>query len=332
VEAADPFVKTNNTTTLFLEKVIRATRLPALLLIFSLPALVVHADFNGTDYFPTGSAKWDAVTAGGTSKLTVTNGRYEYTHTGASSGNDFVWRRWNVNQGSYTNDWSVQVDVHLNAFSMSSDNQYINLNLGIQDNSNPDLSYAVAIDRYWNGANVMDFYSGLGDISTEIANTTTDAALRISFDSLAKTLTAWYDADGAANGYTWIPLETVSIASGDNNWGMTTSSQFNACLIGGSGYITATSGQAYFDNFLATGLVCNPQVKTNDACFGVRTNCFGFTITGVSDQVVAVDACTNLSNPVWLTIQTNTLIGGSSYFADPYWTNHPGRFYRLRSP
>jgi hypothetical protein len=324
-------MKTNNTTTLFLGKVIRTTRLLALLLIFSLPALVVHADFNGTDYFPTGSAKWDAVAAGGTSKLTVTNGRYEYTHTGASSGNDFVWRRWNVNQGSYTNDWSVQVDVHLNAFSMSSDNQYINLNLAIQDNSNPDLSYAVAIDRYWNGANVMDFYSGLGDITTEIANPATDAALRISFDSTAKTLTAWYDADGAANGYTWIPMETVSIASVDNNWGMTNASQFNACLAGGSGYITASSGQANFDNFLATGLVCNPQVKTNDACFGVRTNCFGFTITGVSDQAVAVDACTNLSNPVWQPVQTNTLIGGSSYFADPCWTNYPGRFYRIRS-
>jgi len=321
-------MKTNNSTTLFLEKVIRATRLPALILIFSLPALVVHADFNGTDYFPSGSTKWDAAVTVGTPKLTVTNGRYEYTHTGASAGNDFVWRRWNVNQGSYTNDWSVQVDVHLDAFSMSSDNQYINLNLVIQDNSNPDLSYAVAIDRY---SNVMDFFSGLGNITTEIANTATDAALRISFDSTAKTLTAWYDADGPANGYTWIPLETVSIASGTNNWGMTTASQFNAGLAGCSGYITATSGQAYFDNFLATGLVCNPQVKTNDARFGVRTNCFGFIITGVSDQAVAVDACTNLSNPVWLPVQTNILIGGSSYFADPCWTNYPGRFYRIRS-
>jgi hypothetical protein len=326
---ADKHIKTNNTTTLFLEKVIRATKLPALLLIFSLPALVVHADFNGTDYFPSDSTKWDAVIAGGTSKLTVTNGRYEYTHTGASAGNDFVFRRWNVNQGSYTNDWSVQVDVHLDAFSCSADEQYINLNLVIQDSSNPDLNYFLAINR--DSRPMMDFESGLGDITTEIANTTTDAALRISFDSTAKTLTAWYDADGAANGYTWIPMETVSIASGANNWGMTTGSQFNACLAGGSGYITATSGQAYFDNFLATGLVCNPQVKTNDACFGVRTNCFGFTITGISDQAVAVDACTNLSNPVWLPVQTNTLIGGSSYFADPCWTNYPGRFYRLRS-
>jgi len=322
----------NSATTLFLEKTIRATRLPVLLLISSLPTLVVRADFNGVDYFPNGSTKWDAVVAGGTSKLTVTNGRYEYTHTGASAGNDFVWRRWNVNQGSYTNDWSVQVDVHLGALFCSADDQYINLNLGIQDNSNPDLSYAVAIDRYWNGANVMDFSSGLGNITTEIANTSTDAALRISFDSAAKTLTAWYDPDGAANGYTWIPLETVSIASGDTNWGMTTASQFNAFLAGGSGNVTATSGQAYFDNFLATGLVCNPQVKTNDASFGVRTNSFGFTITGVSDQAVAVDANTNLSTLAWQPVQTNTLTGGSYYFSDPQWTNYPVRFYRLRVP
>jgi len=31
-------------------------------------------------------------------------------------------------------------------------------------------------------------------------------------------------------------------------------------------------------------------------------------------------------------LQTNTLNGGSSYFSDAQWTNHPGRFYRLRWP
>jgi hypothetical protein len=30
------------------------------------------------------------------------------------------------------------------------------------------------------------------------------------------------------------------------------------------------------------------------------------------------------------TIETNTLIGGASYFSDPELSNHPSRFYRLR--
>jgi hypothetical protein len=81
----------------------------------------------------------------------------------------------------------------------------------------------------------------------------------------------------------------------------------------------------------------NPQARTSDASFGVRTNQFGFTITGSSNLVIVVEACTNLNNPFWSPLGTNTLntfIGtnGTSYFSDPSWTNHPGRFYRFRSP
>jgi hypothetical protein len=47
---------------------------------------------------------------------------------------------------------------------------------------------------------------------------------------------------------------------------------------------------------------------------------------------VVVEASTNLANPVWSPVGTNTLTGGASYFSDPRWTNYPARFYRLRSP
>ena len=49
-------------------------------------------------------------------------------------------------------------------------------------------------------------------------------------------------------------------------------------------------------------------------------------------MTVVVEACTNLANPAWHPIGTNTLISGSAYFSDPQWTNYPARFYRLRSP
>jgi hypothetical protein len=76
----------------------------------------------------------------------------------------------------------------------------------------------------------------------------------------------------------------------------------------------------------------NPQAQTKSATFGVRTNRFGFNITGSSNLVIVVEACTNLANPIWSPVRTNTLTGGLSYFSDPQWTNYPGRFYRLRSP
>ncbi len=76
----------------------------------------------------------------------------------------------------------------------------------------------------------------------------------------------------------------------------------------------------------------NPLVDTTDASFGVRTNRFGFTITGASNLVLVVEASTSLANPAWIPVGTNTLVFGSSYFGDPQWTNYPARFYRLRSP
>jgi hypothetical protein len=63
----------------------------------------------------------------------------------------------------------------------------------------------------------------------------------------------------------------------------------------------------------------------------VQNNQFGFNIAGTSGLVIVVDTCTNLANPVWTPVATNTLSGGSSYFGDPQWTNYPGRFYRLGS-
>jgi len=76
----------------------------------------------------------------------------------------------------------------------------------------------------------------------------------------------------------------------------------------------------------------NPQVQTSDASFGVRTNRFGFKITGTTYIPIVVDACTSLSSPGWLPLQNCTLTNGSIYFSDPQWTNYPARFYRLRWP
>jgi hypothetical protein len=79
-------------------------------------------------------------------------------------------------------------------------------------------------------------------------------------------------------------------------------------------------------------MLWNPQVQTADSSFGVRTNRFGFNITGTAGLVIVVEVCTNLTNPIWSPVGTNSLTAGSSYFSEPCWTNYPGRFYRLRSP
>ena len=64
--------------------------------------------------------------------------------------------------------------------------------------------------------------------------------------------------------------------------------------------------------------------------FTYTTNSDGLTITGPSNLVIVVEACTNLANTAWYPVGTNTLTGGSSHFGDADWTNYWARFYRLR--
>lgn len=74
-----------------------------------------------------------------------------------------------------------------------------------------------------------------------------------------------------------------------------------------------------------------PSILSFKPAFGTQSNAFSFTISWATNISVIVDACTNLSNPDWQPIQTNTLTAGSAYFSDPQWSNYPARFYRLRS-
>jgi hypothetical protein len=71
----------------------------------------------------------------------------------------------------------------------------------------------------------------------------------------------------------------------------------------------------------------NPQANS----FSRSGGQFGFNLTGPTNAVIVVEACTNLSHPVWLPVSTNTLSSlGTSAFSDP--TGYPMRYYRFRSP
>ena len=63
---------------------------------------------------------------------------------------------------------------------------------------------------------------------------------------------------------------------------------------------------------------------------GAQTGGFGFNIGWAPSKSVAVEACTNLADPIWVPIgTTNTVFDGTSSFGDPEWTNHPQRIYRV---
>jgi hypothetical protein len=74
-----------------------------------------------------------------------------------------------------------------------------------------------------------------------------------------------------------------------------------------------------------------PVILTTAPNCDIQNDPFGFTISWATNGSVVVEACTNLANPTWSPVGTNTLTEGTSYFSNPKWTNYPGRFYRVRS-
>jgi hypothetical protein len=102
-------------------------------------------------------------------------------------------------------------------------------------------------------------------------------------------------------------------------------------------YLPGTMGWGPMLGVFWPTVLWNPQAQSVNASFGAGTNLFGFTITGSSNLAIVVQAATSLTNPVWLSVSTNTLntfvgTNGTSDFSDPQWTQYPARFYRFRSP
>ncbi|HRY50478.1 MAG TPA: leucine-rich repeat domain-containing protein [Candidatus Paceibacterota bacterium] len=99
-------------------------------------------------------------------------------------------------------------------------------------------------------------------------------------------------------------------------------------------YLPGTAGWAttFGDCPTAFWVLPNPMILKSSLSRGMEANPFGFVISWATNASVVVEACTELADPTWLAIGTNTLLNGVSHFSDPEWSKHPAQFYRLRSP
>jgi BspA type Leucine rich repeat region (6 copies) len=68
------------------------------------------------------------------------------------------------------------------------------------------------------------------------------------------------------------------------------------------------------------------------AAFGVQNGQFSMLFVGPLNVTVVLEACTNLANPTWTPLQTNTLANGAFTFSEPVQTNVCGRYYRVTTP
>jgi len=88
-------------------------------------------------------------------------------------------------------------------------------------------------------------------------------------------------------------------------------------------YLPGTTGwKSTFDG-VPTAL-WNPQAVALHASGGQLS----FNLTGPNNEIIVVEACTNLASPVWVPVTTNFLANGLSAFSDPNWGAFRSRFYR----
>ncbi|HKW30190.1 MAG TPA: leucine-rich repeat protein [Verrucomicrobiae bacterium] len=96
-------------------------------------------------------------------------------------------------------------------------------------------------------------------------------------------------------------------------------------------YVPGTAGWANSFGGLPTAQWYQPHpvILGGGHGLGAQTNGFSFTVSWATNLPVIVEACTNLANPLWIPLATNTLSNGFFYFHDLQWTNYPRRFYRI---
>jgi hypothetical protein len=221
-------------------------------------ALVSASGQTITDDFSS-AAQWTSPVAFGFGNLTFTNSRLEYSVTGGSTGN-LSYTTLATAVGSYTSNWTAQIDMHFVDFS-TTDPTYADLALGAKK-TGPALSPSAGgeINR---GSSLIGSWE-TNSSETQITSSLTDLTMRLSFNSTTKVLTVDYSTGGSFSTITSYDLHT-----GGTDWGMTNSDTFTIFLKGNSGNDLTTafgpliSGpDATFDNFSSVGMTAVPEPST----------------------------------------------------------------------
>jgi hypothetical protein len=248
------------------------TTLP--LLALALASVVTVSGQTLTDDFSTG-VNW----AGGhasNSVIAIADGVAGYTTTEDDNEASLMLT---ARTFSYTSDWEAQVDVHAAlAASLTVDEEgYFYGSLfatptgSVIGFSEPPATSYYSADMVRGGADQNLFQTswwlaGIGEYEDGLTGNilTTDAAVRLAFDSTDKVISAFYDADGATGGYTWTGLGSIDI-DGAQNWGLDSGDTISLGLLVFNAY-GATPADVRFDNFSATAI---PEPSTYAALAGL---------------------------------------------------------------
>ena len=284
----------------------------AVLLLLALPAVVQAQTI--TDNFAT-ATNWGTVISQAGGNLSVGSGRMNYTSAVTATAGAAVPR--NTPLLPTTNDWSLQVSVHVDPFTLTTDGQFSDVFLGFGktgDWINTHVTFEFGRSRsgshngYYINDDVRINGTGVPSLFANWSVTSSDVALRMDYSAANHTITYYFDADGANGGYNWVAQGTANLASGTYNLNLSASDTLTVGLNAASQFQTVTSGQAYFTNLTITmnppplgfsyttnnGEITITKYTGSGGVVIIPSSILGLPVTSIGDN--AFNSCTSLTN------------------------------------
>lgn len=248
-----------------------------------------QGNFNGSDDFNDNAkdpARWGTdFTVGEVGLLTETNGRLEFTTSGAPVTSTLVARPWTLNFGSYTENWEVRIDVSLPDLGFPETVFGLLVTSGTNVSSNNRFQMSLFESSSEGRLFLMRFGTNGGgfDRAGQVATTSTSAGLRIAFDASKKILSAFYDGNGQVGGYSWTLLGSNDISTA---WSMTSTSLFGVSVFGRvQGSSVTSTNNVFGDNFSAfseAAVSLGINLSGGNVVLSWPTNASGYHLQSVS--------------------------------------------------
>ncbi|MEI6606056.1 MAG: immunoglobulin domain-containing protein [Verrucomicrobiota bacterium] len=236
-------------------------------LLFAAFTPISIAAISGSDDFNDNSknaSKWGADDNQGTAGLlTEASQHLEYTCASAT-GQSLCFRPWILNAANYSTSFEIIVDLtNTRSFTSGTKNSGVGVIIFPVDPFVQSYLAGMTASRY-NSVAFKGFIAsraedadGLNDV--QIPNATTVGALRMVYNATTKVFHSYYDADGAANGYSWTEYASMGVNGSGGaqnvNWGLSGTAPFQLAIYGISEGTTITSSQVFADNFSAAATV-----------------------------------------------------------------------------
>ena len=188
-------------------------------LLFAAFTPISIAAISGSDDFNDNSknaSNWGADDNQGTAGvLTEASQHLEYTCASAT-GQSLCFRPWILNAANYSTSFEIIVDLtNTRSFTSGTQNSGVGVIIFPVDPFVQSYLAGITASRY-NSVAFKGFIAsraedadGVNDV--QIPNATTVGALRMVYNATTKVFHSYYDADGAANGYSWTEYASMGV-------------------------------------------------------------------------------------------------------------------------